>query len=294
MRWRIGVLLIALLVFLAVAGGVLSAPRPSPAVAAGSCSDVTFIGVRGSGEKNEASTRGMGRSVNYLASKLNGLVSGNGESLGFDHVEYTAADTAILVPSTTEINFLGHLGGPAAVAAAYYARHLRPYLDSIEDGVKRTITKVQQTHARCPETEMVLAGYSQGAIVVHQAELRLEKAGDEAVDYVGGTLLLGDGDRVRDTSAPIVGGASRAGSGIRIGLPLVSGLLRPQDVAEPETTVEVCAPHDIVCDFSLMALVKAGRDGFLKANTVHESYFFDRRKLLDKAVVLVALEIGLS
>jgi hypothetical protein len=57
-------------------------------------------------------------------------------------------------------------------------------------------------HQQCPQALLILAGYSQGAMVMHQAELRLAAAHDDGVlGQIAGTLLLGDGDRVSHTAA---------------------------------------------------------------------------------------------
>lgn len=87
-----------------------------------------------------------------------------------------------------------------AAELIYEKKNLKPYEASLADGVKQTIADVRAVLSLCPESELVLAGYSQGAMAVHQAELQLQRGGDEeALGAIGGTLLLGDGDRVPNT-----------------------------------------------------------------------------------------------
>ena len=62
----------------------------------------------------------------------------------------------------------------------------------------------------------MLAGYSQGAMAMHQAELELRDAGEtELLTHVAGALLLADGDRVASTTAKRFGTASSTAEGIR-------------------------------------------------------------------------------
>ena len=282
-RWKLPVA--ALFFFVA-----LTAMNPAHSAATDKCTDVTFIGARGSGEESEDSTKGMGPSVYFMAAHLKGALRDRGVTVGYSHVRYPADSTKELIPSTEEIEALQSYGLGAALAL-YYVHHVRPYLKSIHTGVTRMIEEVELTDANCPATEIVLGGYSQGAMVIHQAELQLVEEGNgEAMDSISGTLLLGDGDRVPNTDAVLMGGAAASGAGIQARLH--AGWLHPEDVAEPRTTVEICAPHDIVCDFSGTAIVYAGRDALLRRNNIHKSYFYERQNLLDGAVDLIARKVG--
>lgn len=271
---------------------LMTANLTRPAAAGSKCPDVTFIGARGSGEALEGSTKGMGDSVYFMAAHLKGILHSQAKpkKMGYLAVIYPADSTKELVPSSEEILVLRRYGLAAALAL-YYARHVRPYLASIRTGVTQTIEEIELTNENCPGTEIVLGGYSQGAMVIHQAELRLvEEGNDQAMRSIAGTLLLGDGDRTANTNAVLMGGAAAQGKGIQARLH--AGWLHPEDVAEPRTTVEICAPRDIVCDFSATAVVYAGRDALLRRNNIHKSYVYDRRKLLNRAVHFVAQKIG--
>ena len=221
-----GAFLLLLVGVLAAAFFLTAAPRAEATFA--KCADVMFVGARGSGELEQAKTDGMGVPVDHMGKRLEKLVLREGETFAFRQVPYGADSVLELVPSKVEVTAIkgigaAGLGNPAAgvagltgAVAVYYARHARPYLKSIAEGVASTISRVKQLDANCPETELVLAGYSQGAMAVHQAELQLEREGDEeALDMIGGTLLLGDGDRVPDTQAKIFGGAPRVARAYR-------------------------------------------------------------------------------
>ncbi|HEU5062948.1 MAG TPA: cutinase family protein [Solirubrobacterales bacterium] len=284
-HWQIVILLV-------VCVGVAAFASPGSAKATdASCPDVMFIGVRGSGEKSLAATRGMGRSVYYMGTRLKEAINSQGETMGYLGVAYRADPVEELIPSSFELTALQSKAFGIALAL-YYRRHVHPFVESIDEGAAKTVQAIRTTRSDCPDTEMVLAGYSQGAMAVHQAQLGLIKEGDrDALDYIGGTLLLADGDRVPNTAAILIGGASRSGGGVRA--KLHAGVLRPQDVAEPATTVEICSPHDIVCDFSPQAVFKFGRGTLLRYKNVHTSYVDERRQLLNDAVRRIAFEMGL-
>jgi Cutinase len=275
------------LLTLAVVSGPALATTPH------GCPDVTFIGARGSGEAAKKSNRGLGEPVFEMAKLLQTKVDDYGETMGMVPVPYDADSVGELIPSKAEA--VAFAADASTVALGLYLdRHVRPYTASINDGVKLTIEAVRATLADCPETEVVLAGYSQGAMAVHQAERQLEHEGDEeSLDAIGGTLLLGDGDRTPLTKAKLVGGASRLTPGIRVAL---HGILRPQDVQEPETTVEICAVNDIVCDFSPSSIVHGALGAIKIGVEVHTSYMANpaEKAYLGEAVDWLAGEMGLT
>ncbi len=88
--------------------------------------------------------------------------------------------------------------------------------------------------AACPDAKIIMAGYSQGAAVVHDAENWLAKNKPAELAHVAGTLLLGDPDRVQDTKAKTFGTAPKDAEGLRVELFLV----RPHEVREKAHTRE--------------------------------------------------------
>lgn len=276
---------------------LIGAPRTGTSLAAPhGCPDVTFIGARGSGEpmqkKNKSGKlvtvfHGVGEPVDYMAGLLGHDVDAYGEEMRILPVIYSADSVDELVPSKSELVEMA-AGGAAAI---YYERNLKPYMASIAKGASQTVAEIRATLGGCPEAEIVLAGYSQGAMAVHQAELQLEREGDEeSLDAIGGTLLLGDGDRTPNTQAKIFGGAPPAAEGVRIYLHGV----KAADVAEPETTAEICVTGDIVCDFKLH--VGPGATAWYEnASHIHTNYSnLPQKVYLRKAVEWLAEEMGLT
>jgi hypothetical protein len=277
------------MVLVALSMGVGSAR----AAAVTNCPDVMFIGARGSGEPllkkgsylvEEA--RGVGGPLAYMAGLLEADVHNYGEEMQVFPVAYSADSVDDLVPSKPEIAEMALSRAPEIV---YYAQNYRPYAASIADGVKETLADIHSTIDRCPEAELVLAGYSQGAMAVHQAELQLEHEGDEeTLDMIGGTLLLGDGDRAPDTQAKIFGGAPAGGEGVQVYL---HGT-KARDVVEPETTAEICFKGDIVCDFKIHLSIS----WYKHAAHIHTHYTEDsgEKAVLSQAVFWLAEEMGLT
>jgi cutinase len=84
---------------------------------------------------------------------------------------------------------------------------------------------VQSTVANCPNTKMVLSGYSQGAAVI---DLASENLPPEVADHVAAVALFGNPQSAfvrKEVGAP---------------LPTLNPLYRPK-------TIELCIPDDPVC-----------------------------------------------
>jgi Cutinase len=75
------------------------------------------------------------------------------------------------------------------------------------------VTLANDAVADCPNTK-VMAGYSQGTMVVHQAEVRLAASSRKTVRRIVETLLLGDSDRVPFTRAHEFGSSLPRAEGI--------------------------------------------------------------------------------
>jgi hypothetical protein len=178
---------------------------------------------------------------------------------------YPADSVSDLDPSSYEL-FLLVVDPPAAVID-YVQHHLDKYLASINTGIADAVSLAEQSVAACPQTRLVMAGYSQGAMVMHQAELQLAARrsvlGRIALGRIAGTLLLGDGDRVPYTRAHEFGSSLARAEGIRTYLHGIPA----HDVELPATTANICNAGDIVCDFNLERLLH-----FSQAAKVHTSY----------------------
>ena len=234
--------------------------RQSPTAA---CQQVYLLGARGSGEPPAAQFAGMGPEVDKMAVVVQSVLKANGiEAFRALNVGYAADSVDDLIPTTYELALFA--SNPAAGALYYYVHNVQKYMGSISGGITNTVSEAEYVHTQCPHALLVLAGYSQGAMVMHQAELRL--AADHATGVLGkiaGTLLLGDGDRVSGTAARLFGTSSARSQGVRTYLGQNNG----KDAPERTTTANICNAGDIVCDFGLKTLEDASH-----GIKVHESY----------------------
>ncbi len=231
-------------------------PPPPPA-----CPSLTFIGARGSGE-SFSGYNGLGPAVWDMAVNLQAVLAKHGMSVSQVPDPYPADSVSDLSPSGAEL-LLFVIDPPAAVAE-YVRDNLEKYIHSIDTGISDAVALAEDTVASCPNGKLVLAGYSQGAMVMHQAQLQLAASGRKRVlRQIAGTLLLGDGDRVPDTRAHEFGSSLARAEGIRTYLHSNSG----QDVEQPARTANICNAGDIVCDFNFERLTS-----FSHAAKVHTSY----------------------
>jgi cutinase len=234
----------------AVAAGSASG---APAHASSACAAVTFLGAAGSGEgpgsKDYSKMQGLGAEV-YGMDQSFVKALGSSVSLSTMHVDYAAASTHDLEPVHPNIVLSLVLDDPIS-AEALYAADIGKFFESIQQGTSIAVSDVKALVSSCPSTLIVLAGYSQGAMVMHQAELQLAVDGDGLLTHVAGTMLLADGDRAPNTkAAEQLGTAPAGGEGIRPYLRLVG----KKDVPLPATTADICNKNDFVCDFTIRSV----------------------------------------
>lgn len=225
-------------------------PPPPP-----SCPDLTLIGARGSGE-SFAGFGGLGAAVQYMS----GILAKTAPRYTIETIPdpYPADSVNDLKPSGAEIALL--LIAPPLAVYDYVHDNVEKYIHSINTGISDAVSLAKDSVATCPNSKLVLAGYSQGAIVIHEAELR---APSNVRRRIVGTLLLADGDRVPYTHAVEFGTSAARAEGIRVYLHGVPA----RDVPHPASTANICDAGDLVCDFNLSRL-----RSFSHAASVHTSY----------------------
>jgi cutinase len=179
-----------------------------PAVSAEPCPDVEVVFARGTGEP--PGVGGVGQAfVDALGSRV------GGRSVGVNPVNYQASS-----------DFGGGLD---------FAR-------TVVDGIRDAGAQVESTAANCPNTRVVLGGYSQGAVVsgfVTSASIPKEVPAEyasfvpqplppEVANHVAAVVLFGtpSNEFLRGAGAP----------------PITIG---PLFAAK---TIELCAPDDNICD----------------------------------------------
>ncbi|MGH3552895.1 MAG: cutinase family protein [Mycobacterium sp.] len=162
-----------------------SAPVDMPSAAAEPCPDAEVVFARGTGEPP-----GVGRAGQAFIDSLSAQAPGR--SVGVYPVNYPASGD---------------------------------YVNSAKDGAADAGVHVQNLVASCPDTTMVLGGYSQGAGVM---DLTTNQVPSQVADHVAAVALFGN---PQSTYAKQLAGGP---------FPAISPAYRPK-------TIDLCVPDDMIC-----------------------------------------------
>ena len=188
-----------------------------------------WIGAAGSGERTGTDLTaysGMGRVVYQSLRELSAEVQKDGRTLTAEAVDYPAVAAPGEDGGVGE--WLGFIGSVDAGAAALGKQY---------EGF------VQQ----CPTSKVVLAGYSQGAMVVHRNLHALA-----ASPNLAAALLVADGDRLPEDPTLNLGTASgipERGKGAAQDWPILAHAPAVLPPAIGARTISVCDLGDAVCDY---------------------------------------------
>ncbi|MEJ2863431.1 cutinase family protein [Actinomycetospora flava] len=214
-----------LVVVLLLGAGLVAAPA---ATAAPACPPVTLFAVPGTGETSEAAD--PGRSIGLLAGLTDPLARRWGDDLAVRYVPY---------PATLDRPF---------------------YFTSEGRGAERLARDADDVAARCPDTTILLLGFSQGGDVVSDVVHRAANGTvDLPADRIAGAIMLGSPRR--DPRAPNL--LDTPGRGV----------LGPRPTRELSVydgrVYEVCAPGDPICATENLD-VTVFREGW--SSGAHRSY----------------------
>ncbi|MFW0149247.1 cutinase family protein [Mycobacterium sp. smrl_JER01] len=210
-----------------IGGAALLGLGTGAASAQPACPDVHWIGAAGSGERagDMAADAGMGRVVYKSYRDFASLVQQSGRTITAEAVNYPAT----AVPDD---------GGILAWAG---------FMSSVDTGAAALGQQYQAFVAQCPTTQVVLAGYSQGAMVVHRNLHELD-----ASPNLAAALLVADGDRLPQDPTINIGSVVSvpgAGKGVAQDWPILAGAPAPLPVTMGARTISVCDLGDAVCDY---------------------------------------------
>lgn len=212
------------------AGFALAGLTAGTASAASACADYHWIGAAGSGQRDAAgltANGGMGSVVYQSYQQLKAQLAADGRTIDAEAVQYPAA------PVPLEGGLSGWLG----------------FLGSVDDGTDATEKQYKAFTERCPDTKVVLAGYSQGAMVVHR---NLYDLADDP--HLAAALLIADGDRLPvDTTIKLGSTAVAQGHGEGVAQDhsfLASTNTSQLPPAIGTRTISVCDVGDPVCDYN--------------------------------------------
>lgn len=241
-----------------------------------SCEDVYFIGARGSGQQL-SDNEGFGPQVAGVLQELRARLQG------------------FPVPRTMTSDALDVTEYPARAVHSIGNPKIRidGYLRGIKEGTAAAMRRIEAQTARCPDQRIVLAGFSQGAMVMHRVAVEIPRQfGPQVANRVDGVVLLADGYRLRNAKETILGSAPRLRSGIAGALPGGPGRISAPVV---NNTWSVCVRNDLVCDFQAekmlgvrnWRLLPAGIEG----TKIHLAEHYKSGTLVDQAADNVAEQI---
>lgn len=216
-----------------------AAGRVTLATAAG-CPDVLFVGARGSGESGQATHKdphGLGPTVNSAYSRLYSRISQD-RSVQVVSVPYPADNVSVLLDGRSGI---------------------RKYFSGLSDGVDWTMSYLTSRAQACPHQQIVLAGFSQGAMVMHRVLHQLAATSADAgiLNRLADAILVGDGDQVPNDNQIRFGSAAGNARGIGQADRTVShssAAMFPSSIGG--RVLSVCNRHDIVCGWTDTNIIK--------------------------------------
>lgn len=159
------------------------------------------------------------------------------------------------------------------------------YDESRQEGLATLEAELITMHDQCPYTDYILAGFSQGAVIVGDVASKIgQDNGAVPADRIRGIALVADGRR--EPGVGQVPGNPVAGVGAEVSLealnllvqPIVPGatMRGPRDGgfgSLQDRTFDICAPDDSICDAPLgvgNALERAQQ--LAAANGIHAQY----------------------
>ncbi len=280
-RWGILAMVAAALPGAAAPAQAAVAPAQAAAAAAGvsvptkavsdavPCQEVVFIGARGSGEKTGAGTLSMGVHTHFV------------------YREYLAALGS--GSRTSRVGYWAPVRYPARPVADLLTGRSTRFLSGLDAGVQETLSFLSHRSRRCPREHYVLAGYSQGAMVMHRVMWQLTTT---LVPRIDGIIVVADGDR-HPNQGGLAYGNSDAGRGAQ-GAALYHRVLGVKYKARASAVRaglktrfhSVCAKGDLVCD---TRYVRARGSGAARTGaSLHARRYLEQWEVTARAVRSVA------
>ena len=190
------------------------------------CPDVHWIGAAGSGERADPTADGgMGRVIYQSYRDLAQQVQRDGRTITAEAVDYPAKE----VPP--DGGLMGWSG----------------FMSSVDAGTAALGAQYASFAERCPVSKVVLAGYSQGAMVVHRNLQGLAESPN-----VAAVLLVADGDRLPDDNVVTMGSVTTTpgkGKGVAQDWPILAHAPGKLPMTLASRTISVCDRGDAVCDY---------------------------------------------
>lgn len=221
------------------------APAAAPSAQArrsAGCADALVVGIDGNGQgkKNRP-----GQVVSAITNKISAKAKKQGRTVVLKRVRLSTPGAVVALRTKK-----------GAGAGAVSRQGLKRWKKPVRKGIKATRKLVNRRLESCPEQQVLLVGYAQGAAVAHRVLQDLEKK--NALANVAGAVTISDPSRVRKSSAgrPLGNPAAAKNSeGILTRFTKSTG-----DVPDSSGTfrvVSVCHKGDLICNPSKVAAGKA-------------------------------------
>jgi len=226
-------MLAALLVVVA-SGPSTAAPAPAAPAAASACAPVLLLGVEGPREKR-ASGATFSPALMQVGETFRARAASTGRGVQLVRVTTGGAKPDKLIGNKPK----------AKANQAVTADLANAWAGKVAKGQSRAAAALQAAAAACPDQQIVLAGYSQGATALHRSLSAIQSTYGSRLM---GAILIGDADRVRGTSATVVGAPAASRRGRGIGTKLLGNTTDAPAVPGGTPVISVCSKGDVVCD----------------------------------------------
>jgi hypothetical protein len=226
----------------AASAGTAGTAAPTAARAA-SCAQVLFFGARGSGEPGPGTPGTKWTPTKSDPYGIGARVGSAQARFAKDVAPYRSIQVQSLDYPAYSTNYLEHV--PSGIAK---------YLAGLAAGVRAALADLTKDAVKCPDQEIVLAGYSQGAMAMHRvlnflyATKALSKQSRAILSRIAAADLIADGDQVRHDRITRYGTAPLSAEGVGVAFADISGSGTGTFNSKLGVPVlSVCDNHDPVC-----------------------------------------------
>jgi Cutinase len=244
-----------------------------------SCSGLDFVSARGSGQKYSANNMSVSPQTNAVLAGIEQALKEKGVSTRIVAQQLGPAYTA---PSVSELR-TGLSPNPQKYLAdvlQFLTVNLQNYIDGEHQGVEELYDELTSLYTSClptgQEPMVVLAGYSQGAMVVHNVLNLLAASGQSGVAaMIKGAVLIADPERMPFSDVINNFGTAKYsdyGACHMLDDTHLGSCVPPStttDIASyfASTTTQVCDTGDVFCDSSSVFPYSGG------SFSLHNTYY---------------------
>lgn len=175
----------------------------------------------------------------------------------------------------------------------------KKYFRDLDAGVTQAVNDLTSDATICPNSEIVLAGYSQGAMLMHRVvhELSATTGGRQILSRVAATILIADGDQVPYDHVTRYGTAPMSAHGVGQAFRTLSHSSTTKFSSDMSFRVlSVCTNHDPVCASTDTNLRVVTNPGLARAlSGIHSQYDGATPPLsdaADRATILLRAALG--